>query len=334
MKNLINFLDLKELPNLGENLKKYLKEIFKDNEKIAIKLHFGEPGHKNFINPLAVKSLVSSLKKLNLQPFLFDSCVIYPSPRKNVESYLKVAEKHGFSKENIGCPIVISNEGFNVKTKHMDVEVCLPIKEADGMIVLTHVKGHECCGFGASIKNLGMGCVTKKSKKDQHTFSHPKLTGDCSGCGTCIKLCSVKACSLENNLVQFNYDNCIGCDVCIISCPNKALSPKIELFDNLLAEAANAVMQTKNPKKVLFINVINNVSLYCDCHSDPGKMIAEDIGIIFGQDLVAIEKCSLDLIKENEGQEVFEKAHYKSPLLQIKKSEELGLGKQEYKLNK
>ncbi|MBU4353011.1 MAG: DUF362 domain-containing protein [Nanoarchaeota archaeon] len=332
MKNLIHFLELEKLFNLGDCLKPFIKEIFKETDKIVIKLHFGEPGHKNFIEPLAVKSLVSILKELNIKPALFDSCVIYHSPRKDVESYLKVAEEHGFSEENIGCPIIISDEGFNVKTEHMDVEVCLPIKEADGMIVLTHVKGHECCGFGASIKNLGMGCVTKKSKKDQHTLSQPKLTGNCSGCGTCIKLCGVKACELDNNKIHFNYNNCIGCGVCILSCPNKALETKVELFDHLLAEAASAVMKTKN--KVLFINVINKVSLYCDCHSNPGKIIAKDVGIIYGQDLVAIDKCSFDLIKENEKEDVFEKAHHKSPLLQINKAEELGLGKQEYQLLK
>jgi len=41
----------------------------------------------------------------------------------------------------------------------------------------------------------------------------------CISCGKCVKVCPEKAVSLEDNLVQINYDKCNNCGACIESCP-------------------------------------------------------------------------------------------------------------------
>ena len=53
--------------------------------------------------------------------------------------------------------------------KHFDT-VSIPgdIAAANGMIVMSHFKGHEVSGFGGAIKNLAMGCAPPEGKRAQH----------------------------------------------------------------------------------------------------------------------------------------------------------------------
>lgn len=311
-------------------LKKELKGIFQKNEKIAIKLHMGEKGNKYYLKPEFVKIVVNVLKELNYNPFLFDSPVIYEGGRNTVEKYYKTAEQHGFTEENIGCPIIISNDFEYVKTEHLNAEVCKPLIEADGLLVLSHIKGHMCSGFGGAIKNLGMGGVTIKTKKDIHNFANPIFVGDCTGCGTCVKICPVETISLKNNKAYFNLSGCWGCGLCIDACPSNVLKPKIATFDKLIAESAYAVL--RNVKKAYYINVLKEITKLCDCCKDPKGIILEDIGILMGKDIVAIEKASFDLINKKAGKDLFMEIHKKSPLEHIKEAEKFGLGDLDCKL--
>jgi uncharacterized Fe-S center protein len=254
---------------------------------------------------------------------------MYPGGRNTVEKYEKTAAEHGFTEEKIGCPIVISNEFETIKTEHLNVEVCKPLIKADGLLVLSHVKGHMCSGFGGAIKNLGMGGVSKKTKSDIHNFANPVFAGDCTGCGTCVEICPVKTISLKDNKAHFNYSGCWGCGQCITACPSNVLKPKIASFDTLIAEGASAVLKNR---KAFFINVIKDITKLCDCCSNPGGIILDDIGIVMGKDIVAVEKASLDLINKKAGKDIFKELHTKSPLNHIKEAQKLGLGSLEYSL--
>ena len=134
------------------------------------------------------------LKDIGTKPFLFDSPVVYTSPRDSEMGYLKAAADMGFSEENVGCAVVISNESIKVKGKHVVYEVCKTLTDADGVLVLSHVKGHECCGFGGAIKNLGMGAQSKETKGKIHEGGEPVYVGGCTLCGECAKNCP------ENNI--------------------------------------------------------------------------------------------------------------------------------------
>ncbi len=328
MEKLIFFKEIKE--NFSSILKDEFRKIFLEGEKIAVKLHMGEKGNKYYLKPEFVKIVVSVLNGLNIKPFLFDSLVIYPGGRNTIEKYYKTAAEHGFTEEDIGCPIIISNEFLNVKTEHLNAEVCRPLLEADGLLVLSHVKGHMCSGFGGAIKNLGMGGVTVKTKTDVHNFANPMFVGDCTGCGSCVKICPVHTISLKNDKAYFNYSGCWGCGQCITVCPSNVLKPKIASFELLIAEGASAVLKNK---KAYYINVLKNITKLCDCCSDPEGIVLGDIGILIGKDIVAIEKASLDLINKKAGKDIFKEIHKKSPLIHIKEAERLGLGDLNYELN-
>ncbi len=325
------FIDKNKIEEiLEETLKQELKEVFKENEEVAIKLHMGEKGNKYYLKPDFVKIIIDVLKELKTKPFLFDSQVIYPGGRDTVKKYYKTASEHGFTEENIGCPIIISNEHITYKTAHLNAEVCKPLVEADGLLVLSHVKGHMCSGFGGAIKNLGMGGMTIKTKTDIHNFANPIFVGDCIGCGTCIKACPVQTISLKDNKANFDYSGCWSCDICINVCPSNVLKPKIASFDTLIAEGAYAVLN--NTKKSYFINVLNNITKWCDCASDPQGIVSEDIGILLGKNIVAIEKASFDLINKKAGKDLFLEVNKKSPLVHIKEAAKLELGNLEYQL--
>ncbi|MFH1106072.1 MAG: DUF362 domain-containing protein, partial [Candidatus Aenigmatarchaeota archaeon] len=143
-----------------EKLIEELPKFFKSKERIAVKLHMGEAENPNHLKPAFVKFVTDALKNAGAIPFLIDTTVRYRSPRNSVKGYLETARKNGFTKEFMGCDIVISNSYVKSKGKYLTYEIAKELAEADGVLVLTHVKGHTCSGFGGAIKNLGMGALS------------------------------------------------------------------------------------------------------------------------------------------------------------------------------
>lgn len=307
-----------------------LKKLFGKGEKIAIKLHMGEPGNKTALKPEFVRKVVEILKKIGAEPFLFDSPVTYNSPRKTAAGYLKAASQMGFTEIFLGCKVIVSDASIPVKGDHLTYEVCKELAEADGVLVLTHVKGHVCTGFGGSIKNLGMGAMSKKTKSEIHDGGAPKYLGGCTLCRTCSLQCPTDNIRYEHDRPCFDKNWCCGCSNCSYVCPVSAIAPEIAGFDLLLSEAAAAAL--KSFRKVYFVNVMKNITKNCDCTSDPGPVIFPDVGYALSSDLVSVEKASFDLINQRAGEDFFRKVNKKSPLLHIREAEKLGMGSLEYRL--
>ncbi len=303
----------KFLEILGQDLKNRIKG------RVAIKLHMGEKGNKFFLKPTFVKKIINILLSIGVKPFLFDSPVVYNSSRNTVKGYQMVAKEHGFSEENIGCPVVISDEfieeTISLEGKEVTYQVCKSLSEADGVLVLSHVKGHICSGFGAGIKNLGMGALTKASKGLIHDGGEPVYTQGCSLCGLCSKNCPTNNIRYENRPF-FDKSWCCGCSNCIAVCPIHALKPKIALFSDLLSGGAWAAL--KNFKKAYFINVLKDIAKLCDCDPHAGPKVLEDIGYLCSEDLTAIDKASHDFIIKRAGKDIFKELHHISPLNHIK----------------
>ena len=69
-----------------------------------------------------------------------------------------------------------------INKKHFEkAYIAGAIEEADSMIVLSHLKGHEMAGFGGAVKNLAMGCTNPHGKK-RTAFNPPR-------CGSCKMYC-------------------------------------------------------------------------------------------------------------------------------------------------
>jgi uncharacterized Fe-S center protein len=325
-------------------LEEQLKPVFKPGESIAVKLHMGEQANPHHFKPEFVKTVVDVLKKIGVKPFLFDSPVMYNSGRHTVEGYEKQNKKLGFTEQVVGCPVIVSNESNKeVKGKHMSYQVCRHLEEADGVLVLTHFTGHICAGFGGSIKNLGMGALTRETKKAIHKGGNPKqeLLAKCSLCRKCQEVCigdaityneenDEKGNEKQNQGPVFNYDTCYGCSKCIQNCPNKCLEPKTGEIDVLLAEGANAALSRF--KKTYFVNVLRDITNRCDCQRAGLEIVLQDIGFLMGRDIVAIDRAGLDIVNRKAGHKIFNELWHKDASIQVTTAAEMGMGSLEYEV--
>ena len=115
-------------------------------------------------------------------------------------------------------------------------------------------------------------------------------------------------------------------------------------FQTGMAVCTKAVLDTFAPGNAYYINVLTNITALCDCWGMTTPALVPDIGIMASEDIVAIERASLDAIKMEDlipagvpaGMELsghghlFEQLHGKNPYIQLQKLEEQGLGTQEY----
>jgi len=288
--------------------------------KVPVKLHMGEPGNKYFISPSLVKLVVQKLKDTGAEPFLFDTTVAYPGPRSTKQGYEKAARRHGFVEEEVGCPVVIGDEGVKVAESGYSFEVAKDIYNSTHILVVSHVKGHVGAGFGGAIKNLGMGGVTRQSKAAIHAMSSPVFIADkCDLCGECAEACPFGCLTVEQEW-KHNKATCEGCGVCVAACTKGALKYKEMDLQRGLALSAKACIAGK---RVVYINALVNISRDCDCDPNARPAICPDVGYLASTEPAAIDQASLDLVHEVRPQ-VFQKMTRVDPSKQVRYAQELG----------
>ena len=84
-----------------------------------------------------------------------------------------------------------------------------------------------------------------------------------------------------------------------------------------------------------YINVLNNLSVDCDCNNNPKKPCMNDIGITASIDPVAVDKASLDLVynSEDEGKkDLIKRIESMHGIRTVEHALELGIGTTEYEL--
>lgn len=320
---------------LSKNIKKILDELdyLKLGSNVGIKLHFGEKGCKTYINPKLVKKVYDKIKSLGKKVTLIECNVLYRGSRTNTTDHLATAKEHGFDFAPIDILDGEKGEEFiNVSLEKglvKNVKLGKGLKKYDSMIVLTHFKGHEMAGFGGAFKNIGMGLGSRAGKLQMHSEISPFVNIErCTGCETCIKHCNANAISLINEKAKIDQEKCEGCAMCIAVCPEKAVkvpwggSTSEQLQKKIIDYSKGVMKLMKN--KIIFINVLKNITENCDCMDYEQEPIMKDIGILMGDGIVAIDKASLDLIKEmgkDFGGEV-----------QVEYAVEKGLGSKDYRI--
>jgi uncharacterized Fe-S center protein len=326
-------------------------------DSVAVKVHMGEYGGSAYLRPPIVRRVCDLIKEAGGKPFVTDTTALYPVGRFTARQYLATAACNGFTEESVGVPVVIADgkrgydgEWVDIPRQVSDcsldkIKIAKEIFNADSMVVLSHVKGHELSGFGGSIKNVAMGCVTKESKAAQHRVNRGVIDlSKCTGCGQCVEACAFKALSLIQEKVVRDEEKCTNCNNCLYLCPEGVFSlpPQAkERFQVYLAHAAAGVL-SRFQFKVAFVNFIQDVTPLCDCATPSGLPVIPDIGILASTDVVAIDKASLDLIAQSKPVGKF--ANIRAPdilgeingtdsLVQIRTAWELGLGNTEYQLD-
>jgi hypothetical protein len=368
----VYFTDFRALP--GTNLQKKLEKLMKkagienidfENKFVAIKIHFGEPGNLAYLRPNYAKTVVDVVKKLEGKPFLTDCNTLYVGQRKNALDHLEAAYENGFSPFSTGCHVIIGDGLKGTDDVEVPVEggeyvktakIGRAIMDADIFISLNHFKGHESAGFGGALKNIGMGCGSRAGKMEQHRSGKPSVDLEkCKKCHLCAKNCAHGAISFdENGKAHIDHNKCVGCGRCLGACNFDAIynnnSHANELLNKKMAEYSKAVLAGR-PN--FHINLVLDISPYCDCHAENDVPILPDIGMFASFDPVALDQACADAcnaqqpipgskLDENMHSKDFEDHHdhFKNTTPQsewkscLEHAEKIGIGTRQYEIIK
>ena len=352
------------LVKLDKLIKKAGIEKIDFNKKYtAIKIHFGEPGNLSFLRPNFAKTTADRIKALGGMPFLTDCNTLYAGRRNQGLNHLDAANENGFYPLSTGCQNIIAdgirgtddidvpvNGGEYCKIAHIGKA----IMDADIIVSLNHFKGHEGTGFGGAIKNIGMGSGSRAGKMAMHNEGKPQIsTKDCIGCKICARFCAHDAIGFSRGKASIDSKKCVGCGRCIGACNNDAIVNEWDSGNTAMsckiAEYAKAVL---DGRPNFHINIINQVSPYCDCYSENDAAVIPDIGIFAGFDPVALDKACIDAVNAAPGllnsilgeskrthkdaagnQDHFTDIHPTTDwCVQISHAEKIGLGSSKYEL--
>jgi len=360
------FMDLEATSreNLPDKLARLVKtagmeSILKENELTAVKVHFGEQGNTAYIRPVFIRKIIQTIRGSKANPFLTDANTLYVGTRSNSVSHIHTAIENGFSYSSMDATPIIIADGLRGKNetkievnqkncKH--VYIGSEVVEADALVSVAHFKGHELAGFGGTLKNLGMGCASRRGKLAQHSNVSPKIKRKtCIGCAECAKHCPGDAIYLEEKKAFIRTEACIGCAECIVRCPTGSVTinwnQTVPVFLEKMMEHTMGVLQNKKDK-AFFINFITDISPNCDCLAYSGTPIVNNVGVLASMDPVAIDQASADLVNGqnalpgtelkvnlNPGEDKFKGLY---PAVdwehQLEYAETLGLGTRDYTL--
>ncbi len=362
------FMDLEATSkeNLPQKLSRLVKtagieNILKKNDLTAIKIHFGEQGNTAYIRPIFIRKIIQTIKEFKAIPFLTDANTLYVGTRSNSVSHIHTAIENGFSYSSMDATPIVIADGLRGKSETkitVDQKNCRHVYigseviDANALISVAHFKGHELSGFGGTLKNIGMGCASRRGKLDMHSNVSPRIKRKtCIGCAECEKHCPAGAIHLEKKKAYIDKKKCIGCAECIVRCPtgsvNITWNQTIPVFLEKMMEYNLGVLKNKK-KKAFFINFITDITPKCDCLSYSESPIVNNIGVLASSDPVAIDQASADLVNQqkalpgtvlktnlNPGEDKF-KGLYPSVDWehQLDYAQKIGIGTREYHLIK
>ena len=269
--------------------------------KVGLKVHTGEKGGQYFLRPEFLQKIYDYTKGTFIECNTAYALVEGYS-RADTEQHKKLLDYHGWSKE--GRRVVIMDE-IPENNKNLTVEnpAKIPnnivgdhLSEFDSCLVLAHFKGHGAGGFGGALKQLSIGFASQAGKTNIHTAGVTTNWKD-----------------------MFTY------------------WAKQEDFTASMGDAASTIVNYFRSKKgIAFINVLANISLYCDCSGAgaPEPRI-KDIGILASTDPVAIDQASLDMLRTHTDEGTFqllEQIKFLKGENTIKIAEDHGIGKRQYNL--
>ena len=107
-------------------------------------------------------------------------------------------------------------------------------------------------------------------------------------------------------------------------------------FTESMAEAGKSVSDyLGNGERIVYVNVMNRLSVDCDCDGNPSEPDLHDIGILASIDPVALDQACIDLVyaqKDGDGASLVNRIKSQNGLHTLEHAEEIGLGTRTYQL--
>lgn len=332
-----------------------IPESVKD-KNVMIKLHLGSHLGFTTVHPFLVGELARLIKKAGGRPFAVDT----------IEGFY-AATARGYTPEVIGCPIfpVAGPRENYFLTREINYKSISEIKlggtlqDADVLVDLSHVKGHNTEGFGAAIKNLAIGMLVSESRSKMHDvmqFDRYWFSEKCENPRSHTKLCPFGALKYNEKkmCLSIDFDMCNQCMRCVEATKQEGCLQVNQVnfasFPEANALSTKETLSFFDEKERFYINVGINITVVCDCWGITTGNILPDLGVLGSRDIVAIDKATLDLladkplIQENVPQcleivrdgrlHPFQEVHgpYKDPYLLPMFCEKYGLGKMKYEI--
>lgn len=238
----------------SENIIKIYNALGKKLEgNVAVKLHSGEKGNRNYLKPEFVKGIVKYVNGT-----VVECNTAYEGARNTTEKHRKLIEEHEWEKyfsfdlmDALGPDLEIDIPNGKILNKNY---VGKNLANYDSMLVLSHFKGHAMGGYGGALKQLSIGCASSKGKTLIHTAG-----------------------VTDNQYELFNN------------------LPEQDKFLEAMADAASSVVNYFNGN-IVYINIMKNISIDCDCDGNASLPCMNDIGILASIDPVAVDQACLDLV--------------------------------------
>ena len=285
-----------------------IESIDFERKFVAIKVHFGEYGNMAFLRPNYVKVISDIVRSKGGIPFVTDCNTLYVGMRKNAVEHLENAALNGFNPTTTGCQTIIGDGLKGTDDVELPVEggeyvktakIGRAIADADVIITLNHFKCHEITGIGGALKNLGMGCASRRGKMELHASGKPIVNSDkCRNCRKCAAVCAQNAIAFREK-ASIDHARCVGCGRCIGVCPFDAVEPmfdeKMEIVNDKIVEYSKALLEGREG---FHVTIVADVSPYCDCHAENDVPIIPDVGFFASFDPVAIDRACTDKSQE------------------------------------
>ena len=237
--------------------------------RVAVKISTGEGSNPNYLKPELIKNLVHEVDGT-----IVECNTAYGNgpgdekdERNNSAVHWEVIRRHGFTDY---FPVDIMDEYDEMRIpvkdqRHIKYDIVGGhMANYDFMIALNHFKGHPMGGYGGALKNLSIGCASRNGKAYIHSS------------GKMEKLDMAKLWTPEY----------IGDQ---------------DGFLESMSAAAQAIANYFNKKQgIIYISVMNNMSIDCDCVDHPAPVKLEDYGILASTDPVALDQACVDIINNQE----------------------------------
>jgi uncharacterized Fe-S center protein len=263
--------------------------------KTAIKVHSGEEGNQNYLHPEFWKPVVDYVGGT-----VVECNTAYSGKRNSSYKHVKLLERHGWNKYFTVDLMDRYSPDIEIPVrngKHLEKDIMgKHFLRYDSMLVLSHFKGHPMGGYGGALKQLSIGCASTAGKVYIHSAG--------------------------------KYHEAKDQDVVWSDLP-----PQDDFLESM-AEAASAVVDHFGGK-IVYVNVMANMSVDCDCCEVAEDPCLKDMGILVSADPVAIDRACIDLVMKSDdpGKDHFmERVTSRNGEHTIDVAAALGIGSKEYEL--